>query len=201
MDKKMISDYDLECCSLERRGNQTYLITPEEEISCALPIPPQYSTQFQPRFLTHTEQTVIKALRDRGQYHRFDDPCIDYPDFEIGQLIAYMVARNSNCITVNMINEETLIPLEYQWSIPSNRAQRPRLGGTYDLVTKHGIATAIVIDKLGDEISYTSSEMVCAFILSDVQFEIEGTDRAVRQLSKVEIDSQYLVPRGDFLFN
>ncbi|CCN40190.1 hypothetical protein VIBNIFTn2_120172 [Vibrio nigripulchritudo FTn2] len=196
----MISNLALDHCTLERKEELTYLVTPEKTINCELPIPSELVEQFEDRYLMNSEIEVIQYIRDSGNYTSFDQPFKEAPNFSVGKLIALFVARFNNCITANEEDGVT-VPVEYTWSCNSNGHSRVKLGGIYDLVSRYGMATVMVISKLDNEDPLHRSEMVKCFVLSDVYFPVSGTDRHIRQLSKINVDSRYLVDKGQFRFS
>ncbi|GLQ71058.1 hypothetical protein [Vibrio penaeicida] len=196
----MISNLALDHCTLERKEDLTYLVTPDKTINCELPVPAELVDQFEDRYLMDSEIAVIQCIRDSGKYMSFDEPFQEAPNFSVGKMIALFVARFNNCITVNEEDGMT-VPIEYRWSCNSNGHSRVKLGGIYDLVSKYGTATVMVISKLEDEDPLHRSETVKCFVLSDVYFPVCGTDRHIRQLSKVNVDSRYLVDKGAFRYS
>ncbi len=197
----MISNSTINRCKLERKKDFTYLVTPEKSINCELPLPPELISTFEDRELLDSEIEVIKNLRDRGQYTSFDQPFKDMPIYSFGKLIAFFVARNNNCITINENEYVETISVEYNWSAASNGNHYVELGGVYDMVTNHGIATVIVIEKLNNDEFLNRYEDVKVFVLSDVMYSVTGTDRYIRQLSKVNVSSQYLIKKGSYYYN
>ncbi|BBM67629.1 MULTISPECIES: hypothetical protein [Vibrio] len=204
----MISNSTINRCKLERKKDFTYLVTPEKSIDCELPLPPELISTFEDRELLDSEIEVIKKLRDRGQYTSFDQPFKDMPIYSFGKLIAFFVARNNNCITINeneYVEDDKVyvdtISVEYNWSAASNGHHYVELGGVYDMVTNHGIATVIVIEKLNSDDFLTRYEDVKVFVLSDVMFSVTGTDRYIRQLSKVNVSSRNLIKKDSYYYN
>jgi hypothetical protein len=191
----MISDTALSQCQFTAIGTNSVLKTPLGTIDCQLPIPEELCDALEARDLTDSEIELVQYLRDVEGYKHLTEMHRYFGRLTVGDVIAIAVARNLGTSVKNLTDDGIVIPMwkNLHFQHPSNYVREVHVGATYDIVTDHGLAKVMVIEKVTEPAFATQHHHVKVMMMNDGVYPIPKRPYPATQFSMMIVPTDLLI--------